>query len=197
MAVAEKLDFYGTADAFPADSQDSKVSYETRLGPNVVAGAEAVSSKLSTPGDLAGVVESSAEIGKVHVVRPEYSDKKASEWESIVQTWEGRVIHDDPAAQEFIAIIRDLTCRSNPDEEVVIGYESVLPSDLPLISGGAVFFWNIGRYRKYSVSGKIGPSKHKYEIRFRRLPPMSAERLAEISKQSKELSERLHGNHPA
>jgi hypothetical protein len=197
MAVAENLDFYGTADAFPVDSKDSKVSYETRLGPKVVAGAEALSSKLSTPVDLVGAVESSSEIGKVHVVRPEYNDKKASKWESIVQTWEGRVIYDDPVAQEFVAIIKDLTCKSNPDEEVVIGYESVLQSDLPLISGGAVFFWNIGRYRKYSFSGKIGPSKHKYEIRFRRLPPMSAERLAEIRKQSKELSERLHGNHPA
>ena len=138
---------------------------------------------------------SSGEQELMHFAKPSPVERKSSEWEAIVQTWEGRVVSDDPEAQEFVAIIRDLTCKTNPEEEVVIGYESVLASDVSLIEEGAVFFWNIGRYRKYSEStGKQGPSKHKFEIRFRRLPPLSADRLSEILEISKRMSERLHAN---
>lgn len=196
MAVAEKLDVFGTVDGLPLDSQASMAGLKVRSGPSVVQWSGAASPKISTAEDLEAS-GSAPESGQVKVVRPEYQDKKTNEWESITQSWEGRVIYNDFDAKEFVAIIKDLTCNSNPDEEVVIGYESVLQSDLSLISDGAVFFWNIGSCRKFSVSGKIGPSRHKYEIRFRRLPAISAVRLAEIRKQSKELSERLHGNHSA
>ncbi len=197
MAVAERLFAFDTANGLPVDDNASIVALHVRPGPDVIPSRDAVSSKDSTAKDIVGQIGSSPEIGKVKVVRPEYGNKKLSEWEKISQSWEGRVIFDDRKAREFVAVIRDLTCKENPDEEVVIGYESVLHSDIDLISDGAVFFWNIGTCRKILASGKIGPSKNKYEIRFRRLPPMSAEKLAEIRKQSKELSERLHGNHSA
>lgn len=144
------------------------------------------------------VPESSGEQELVHLAGPAPVHKKNFEWEAIVQTWEGRVIFNDPDEKEFVAIIRDITCKSNPDEEVLIGYESILASDVELVEEGAVFFWNIGRYRKYSeVTGKPGPSKHKFEIRFRRLPPLSAARLSEIMEMSTRMSERLHANYSA
>ncbi|HEJ1056644.1 TPA: hypothetical protein SLP05_004257 [Pseudomonas putida] len=197
MAVAERVDAYGTVDGLPFDDKASMVAPNLRQGPAVIPSHEPTSRKSSTAEVMVECIGSSPQSGAVKVVRPESTENRISAWENISQSWEGRVIYNDPDAREFVAVIRDLTCRSNPDEEVVIGHESVLHSDLELISDGAVFFWNIGSSRKILASGKLGPSKHKYEIRFRRLPPMSAERLAEIRKQSKELSERLHGNHSA
>ena len=118
-----------------------------------------------------------------------------SGWAEITQTWEGRVVLNSPEAREFVAVISDKTCRSNPDEEVVIGYESVIGSDIDLISEGAVFFWSVGKYRKYSeVTGKVGPAVNKYELRFRRLPPIPRETIEEIRKLSKGLSSQIHGH---
>lgn len=139
---------------------------------------------------------SAREVGDMRAVKaPESASKKASVWSEINQTWEGRVIENSPGSREFIAIISDKTCTSNPDEEVVIGYESVIESDLDLISEGAVFFWNVGKYRKFSEkSGKVGPAVNKYELRFRRLPPISAETIEHIKTLSKGLSKIIHGH---
>lgn len=129
-----------------------------------------------------------------HVVRrPRYEQKRPAVWESILQSWEGRVIYNSPAAREFTAIISDRTNKNNPEEEVVIGYDHVLPSDVDLIVDGAVFFWNIGRYRKYLKGGKIGPSVNKFEIRFRRLPSLRQDQTDEILEISKRISIKIHG----
>jgi hypothetical protein len=126
---------------------------------------------------------------------PAEMDRGFSGWSEINQTFEGRVVENSPELREFIAVISDRTCRSNPDEEVVIGYESVISSDIDLIAEGAVFFWTIGKYRKYSEGkGKIGPAVNKYELRFRRLPPISEEAIAKIKQLSKGLSYIIHGN---
>lgn len=126
---------------------------------------------------------------------PASRDIGFSGWAEITQTWEGRVVLNSPGSREFVAVISDKTCRSNPDEEVVIGYESVIDSDLDLISEGAVFFWSVGKYRKCSgVTGKVGPAVNKYELRFRRLPPMPRETIEEIKKLSKGLSNQIHGH---
>ncbi|MNJ59633.1 hypothetical protein D3C77_553290 [compost metagenome] len=77
----------------------------------------------------------------------------------------------------------------------MIGYESVLQSDVELISEGAVFFWNVGTYRQLTkASGKVGPAVNKWELRFRRLPPISQETLEEIKQYSKGLSKLIHGH---
>jgi hypothetical protein len=146
--------------------------------------------------DQAPFAASASEVRDMRVIRtPESVEKRASVWSEINQTWEGRVVENSPESREFVAIISDRTCRSNPDEEVVIGYESVIESDIDLISEGAVFFWNIGKYRKYSEkTGKIGPAVNKYELRFRRLPPISAETFEEIKHLSKGLSRIIHGH---
>lgn len=135
--------------------------------------------------------------GEPHAHRPTIENNRNYEWECIAQSWEGRVIYNDPSESEFVAIIRDLTAKENPDEEVVIGYESVLESDRELISEGSIFFWNVGRQRKVSSDGKSGPSINKFEIRFRRLPPLGVHRVQEIRRVSKDLAEELHGNQSA
>lgn len=130
-----------------------------------------------------------------HVSKPPiYEEKKASLWEKILQSWEGRVIYNSPEKHEFTAIISDRTVRANPDEEVVIDYDKVLASDRELISEGAVFFWNFGRYRTFSKkTGKIEPSHKKFEIRFRRLPSMSARQAEDILEISKRIASKIHG----
>ncbi|MGU9808438.1 hypothetical protein [Pseudomonas sp. LF052] len=133
---------------------------------------------------------------KMRVIKaPASADKSFSGWSEVNQTWEGRVVENSPELREFVAVISDRTCRSNPDEEVVIGYESVIKSDIDLIAEGAVFFWNIGKYRKCSEGkGKVGPAVNKYELRFRRLPPISKETVEEIKQLSKGLYKIIHGH---
>ncbi len=140
--------------------------------------------------------ESSDEGPKMRIIKaPASAEKSFSGWSEVSQTWEGRVVENSPELREFVAVISDRTCRSNPDEEVVIGYESVIKSDIDLIAEGAVFFWNIGKYRKYSDDkGKVGPAVNKYELRFRRLPPISKETIEEIKLLSKGLSRIIHGH---
>lgn len=128
-------------------------------------------------------------------VTPKFTDKPPAIWEQITQSWEGRVIYNNQEAKEFAAIISDRTNKLNPDEEVVIGYDSVLESDRELISEGAVFFWNFGRYRIYSKStGKMCESRKKFEIRFRRLPPISPEKAKSIIEESNRIAVKFHGN---
>ncbi|WP_141231066.1 hypothetical protein [Pseudomonas sp. Irchel 3F5] len=133
----------------------------------------------------------------VHLVKESVlPNNRAAVWEKVIQTWEGRVVCNVPGEREFVAVISDVTCKSNPNEEVVIGYESVMPSDIDLITEGAVFFWNIGRYRTIS-NQKLNPSRNHFEIRFRRLPPISEEKLREIKAEAQRLTSNLYADKSA
>lgn len=123
----------------------------------------------------------------------ERSDARAAVWESIVQSWEGRVLDVDPAANLFTALIVDRTTKNNPDELVEIDLEYVKESDRGLVCSGAIFYWNIGRFRKY-LQGRVGPSVNHFEIRFRRLPPLSPEVLEGIRRTSARMASRFHGD---
>jgi hypothetical protein len=80
----------------------------------------------------------------------------------VLQKWEGTVLEMDAAA--LFARLKDLT-HDNPDEEVEIEFEEILPDDLPLVQPGASFYWSIGYLHK-SHGQRIRAS----EIRFRRIP---------------------------
>jgi hypothetical protein len=82
------------------------------------------------------------------------------------QFWEGTV--DSVAQGEFVAVVRDKTHPSNPDEEVVISLDEVMPSDRPLVAAGATFYWFIGP--EYTPSGRV---KNVSLIEFQRLPRWS------------------------
>lgn len=146
--------------------------------------------------ESANLPASSSNGGDMRIVKsPESVGGSFSGWSEINQAWEGRVVENNPGEREFVAVISDRTDPSNPDEEVVIGYESVINSDIELIAEGAVFFWSIGKYRNFlTASGKVGPAVNKYELRFRRLPPISKETIEEIKVLSKGLYNRIHGH---
>lgn len=129
-----------------------------------------------------------------HVVKTEvHVPNKASQWEAVLQSWEGRVVDVNLDKKEFTALIADRTNRNNPDELVEIEFHHVKKSDVCLISVGSVFYWNIGRFRKY-IKNRLGPSQNHFEIRFRRLPPLSADKLKEIQRLSEGLASRLNGD---
>lgn len=81
----------------------------------------------------------------------------------LLQLWEGRVteISDDT----FYAIISDKTNTELPDEIVSLDIEEITPSDLNLLTLGAIFYWSIS-YADLPGRGRKKESK----IRFRRLP---------------------------
>lgn len=191
MSVAIDLFSITSVDVVAVSGQSSR---DEMLGIDLVKRLANDGSAVSS--DDSTVFDSFQSPGKLAVVKaPSSVERNISGWVSISQSWEGRVVANHPSDKEFVAIISDKTHPENPDEEVVIGYESVLPSDVDLIAEGAVFFWNVGAYRqRVDASGKIGPSKNKYELRFRRLPPLSPDRLREIQDLSKRLSSLIHGN---
>lgn len=191
MSVAIDLFSNTSVDVVPSFGQSSRGErFDIDLVKRLASDGSVVSS------DDNSVFDGFQSPDKLGVVKaPSSVERNVSGWVSISQSWEGRVIANNPPEKEFVAVISDKTHSENPDEEVVIGYESVLPSDIELIAEGAVFFWNVGAYRqRVDSSGKIGPSKNKYELRFRRLPPLSPDRLREIQDLSKRLSSLIHGN---
>lgn len=124
--------------------------------------------------------------------------KGVSCWEVILQSFVGRVIGSCEETSEFTAVISDRTDPSQEDEVVTIDYDFVKASDRQLISEGAIFYWNIGRYRVWdSASEKLGPSRNHYEIRFRRLPPISKEAAEKIQRDSRLLANKINADQPS
>lgn len=194
MAVA-KLAIFNTALVAPSSERDLISGGDKKQKPRALAIQRPRTLDVSTV-EQVPVPVSSGEGGEMHIGKtPSSVSRGFSAWSEVNQTWEGRVVENSPEQREFVAIISDRTCRTNPDEEVVIGYESVIESDISLISEGAVFFWNIGKYRQFfDGTGKTGPAVNKYELRFRRLPPVSKETIEEIKSLSKGLSNLIHGH---
>lgn len=195
MAVAEVLAYDTQSSALselPKNSEVSKAdSQKWELGRKDVL----VTSELpKRSADLNSSAAFSGAPTSVHLVKQKIvSRSRAAVWEKVIQTWEGRVVCNLPDEREFVAIISDLTCRGNPNEEVVIGYDSVIPSDISLIAEGAVFFWNVGRYRTISKQ-RMNPSRNHFEIRFRRLPPISEGKLFEIKVEAQRLINKLYAD---
>lgn len=81
------------------------------------------------------------------------------------EKWEGYVTK--VGEDDFHATVVDLK-NNNPDEEVTIPFDQINKTDQHLIVEGAVFYWNIG----YETRG--GQRRNISEIRFRRMPKISA-----------------------
>lgn len=130
------------------------------------------------------------------IIKIELSAPKGSScWEVILQSFVGRVIECSEINNEFSAVISDRTDPTLEDEVVTIDYSFVKASDRPLISEGSIFYWNIGRYRRWdNLSAKLGPSKNHFEIRFRRLPPISKETAEKIQKVSRLIANRINAD---
>ena len=99
---------------------------------------------------------------------------------SVRQEWEGTVA--SVSRDEFIAVMRDLTDASQPDEEMTLAIEKVAESDRPLVVPGAVFHLAIGE--RIDVSGR---RERGFGLRFRRLPVWTASDIREVRRKADEL----------
>lgn len=86
----------------------------------------------------------------------------------VLQEWEGTVESVDEKKQEFVAVVRDVTTPSHPEEEVTLSMSEVSPSDRSLLLPYAIFYWTIG----YETT-ELGQIRRFSQIRFRRLPPLT------------------------
>lgn len=102
----------------------------------------------------------------------------------LLQMWEGRVASIDNDHYEFTAIIQDKTNSSMPDEELTLSIEEIPPSDLSLLSSGAVFYWSIG-YADYP--GR--PRSRESRVRFRRLQKWQPSDLSIAEDRGKKLAD--------
>lgn len=140
--------------------------------------------------------DAGAVVKEVRLNRPSMVDVCGSRWAHVVQSWKGRVVYDDKDRKEFVAILSDKTNPGNYDEEVLLPYSAVTPSDVKLISEGAVFFWTIGKFQTKNKgdASKPGPIINMQQLRFRRLPGLSEVQVAEIKEISRRIAEKLNGN---
>jgi hypothetical protein len=98
----------------------------------------------------------------------------------VLQKWEGAV--SSVTGDEITAIVRDLTNRSYPDEEVTFSLDEVPESDRSLIAPGAIFYWNLG----YELTAS-GQRKRVSVIRFRRLPAWTRSEIEAVRRKAKTL----------
>jgi hypothetical protein len=102
----------------------------------------------------------------------------------LLQMWEGRIVSIDEGKHEFTAIVKDKTNQAMPEEKLTMSIEEVPPTDLSLLSSGAVFYWSIG-YADYP--GR--PRTRESRIRFRRLPKWHQSELSKAIDRGKKLAE--------
>lgn len=102
----------------------------------------------------------------------------------LLQMWEGRVVSIDDGNHEFTAVVTDKTNPAMPDEKLTMSIEEVPPTDLSLLSPGAVFYWSIG-YADHP--GR--PRARESRIRFRRLPKWQQSELSKAVDRGKKLAE--------
>lgn len=104
---------------------------------------------------------------------------------AVLQKWEGTVlsIADN---EEVVAVVRDLTDRSSPDEEATFSIEEFAPSDRSLMVPGAIFYWNIG-YR----TTDSGQRERVSVFRFRRLPGWTRSEIEAVRRKAQSLKELL------
>jgi hypothetical protein len=95
---------------------------------------------------------------------------------TLLQQWEG-VVSSEPKNENFVAVLRDLTDRSRPEEQATFAVDQVSPVDRSLIVPGGVFYWSIGYEDTLA-----GQRKTESILRFRRLPAWSRRDLERIKR---------------
>jgi hypothetical protein len=100
-----------------------------------------------------------------------------------LQKWEGTVLQ--VLEDSFFARLVDITS-GGADEEAEFPMEEVSDADWPLITPGAVFYWNIGYIDNIS-----GQRTRASVIRFRRLPVWRQEELGRAKRKAQHISDLL------
>lgn len=99
-----------------------------------------------------------------------------------LQQWEGVV--QEVLADSFTAVLHDRTS-SGPDHYAELPVEEISEADRTLLTPGAVFYWWIG-YRE-----RVGGRTRASVIRFRRLPGLDDEDIAQARAEARRLREAL------
>jgi hypothetical protein len=102
----------------------------------------------------------------------------------LLQQWEGTVTTVN--AEEFVAVLRDLTQLTRPEEEASFPIEEVPDPDRSLLVPGGVFYWTIG----YEVT-PTGTRKTVSMLRFRRLPAWGESELRRVRADAERLQKLL------
>jgi len=95
------------------------------------------------------------------------------QWECVVRSVTG---------DAFVAVLYDLTVPANGEEEATFSIQDVADGDRVLVEPGAVFYWSIG-YR----TSRSGEKMRGAQIRFRRLPALTASERRDASEEVNEL----------
>ncbi len=94
------------------------------------------------------------------------------------QLWEGIV--QRVGKTDFVAVVRDKTNPTHPDEEVAFDLGEVPHRDRALLTPGAAFYWFIGA--EHTAAGNL---KNVSVIQFKRLPKWSKGALLSAAARSK------------
>ena len=100
------------------------------------------------------------------------------------QLWIGTVTEVGDGS--FVAILRDRTKPSNPEEQATFELNEISEEDKPLVSVGSTFYWVIGR--EQSIAKSI---TNVSKVRFRRLPMWTKSALKSASTRAERLQSAL------
>lgn len=158
--------------SFPAENSYEGLSDLNNQEIEVLEGTSGMKDNVRTKAALSNWIIPSRNFEKLDVVRQQRKFQ-------LLQFWEGRV--DELVNEGIVAIIRDKTNPSNPEEEATILLEEISDEDIDLVRPGAVFYWSIGY--------EDAPSRRRIsQIRFRRLPGWTKREIIESEKKAKEFS---------
>jgi hypothetical protein len=102
----------------------------------------------------------------------------------LIQTFLGEVI--ELSDTEFVAVLKDQTDRTRPDERVTFAVDEVVDEDRSLLTPGSMFYWFIFDESRY------GSKRTVTDLRFRRLPKWTKQQLAVVHQRAAERA-RLFG----
>jgi len=180
MSLKTNLDIYTSPDSNPPDAAFVYLSQRSQY-------AEDVSNSDEGSSDASSAVDIHAKEKTLNVYRSPLTIKKNLDHYKLLQRWEGKVVSVDE--KDFTALIKDLTVRSNPMEEVVLSKEELSPDDVSLLTLGSVFYWSI-RYADAPGRGRARESL----IRVRRLPGFRKGEINEAKERAKYLASVFNPN---
>jgi hypothetical protein len=98
----------------------------------------------------------------------------------LLQQWEGTIV--EVSDTDFVAVIRDKTDPSSPEEEATFSFDQVSPADRQLAVSGGVFYWSIAYEDTITRTRKTVSI-----IRFRRLPAWSRRDIDRVDREARRL----------
>ncbi len=106
--------------------------------------------------------------------------RRATVQSRLLQQWEGTVI--ELSGADFVAVIRDKTNPSSPEEAATFSFDQVSSADQQLVVPGGVFYWSIAYEDTITRTRKTVST-----LRFRRLPAWSRRDIGRVDREARRL----------